>query len=255
MRTIIGMLLVALVVTACGKKGPLVYPEMLVPAAPANVSVQQSGNSLKLSFMLPSKDRAGRNLPAANLAAVTVLKRDAMAGQPLGCSACTDEYSLFKKLNLDLLSPGVQQNGSLITLLDGDVHVGREYSYVVTAYTRDEIAGASSSPIPAALVPPPVPPVLQVTSQPTQIDLQFTGAAPSEGNFAGYNLYRAIKGEKVSYWPLNNNPLAANHYSDVGLERGVTYVYTVRAVTRSKTGFIVESDVSNQAEGQLKDDE
>jgi len=35
MRTIIGMLLVALVVTACGKKGPLVYPEMLVPAAPA----------------------------------------------------------------------------------------------------------------------------------------------------------------------------------------------------------------------------
>jgi len=178
-----------------------------------------------------------------------------VSGQPIGCSACTDEYSLFKKLNLDLLSPGGQRNGSLITLLDGDVHAGREYSYVVTAYTREEIAGASSSPIQAAIVPPPVPPVLQVINQPTQIDLQFTGAASSEGNFAGYNLYRTIKGEKASYWPLNSNPLTANHHSDVGLERGVTYVYAVRAVTRSKTGFIVESDMSNQVEGQLKDDE
>jgi predicted small lipoprotein YifL len=253
MRTIITMLLVALVVTACGKKGPLVYPEMLVPAAPSNIAAQQSDHSLKLSFTLPSKDRAGRTL--SGLAGVTILKRDAVAGQLPGCSACTDDYSLFRKLNLDLLPTGTQRNGSLIMLLDGDVHPGREYSYIVTAVTREDIAGAASAPITAGMVQPPLPPVLQANSQPTQINLEFVGLPHLEGTFAGYNLYRAQKGESFSFWPLNREPLTANQFSDVGLERGTAYIYAVRTVIRLSTGSFVESGMSNVVEGKLKDDE
>jgi len=253
MRTIVALMLMTLVVTACGKKGPLVYPEMLVPAAPSTIAVQQSGNSLKLSFALPSKDRAGRTL--SGLAGVTILKRDAVAGQLPGCSACTDDFTLFRKLNLDLLPTDTQRNGSLIMLLDGDVRPGRDYSYIVTVFTRDDIAGAASVPITAGVVPPPLPPVLQANSQPTQINLEFVGLPHHAGTFAGYNLYRALKGEGFPYWPLNREPLTTNQFSDVGLERGTAYAYAVRTVIRLSTGSFVESGMSNVVEGKLKDDE
>jgi predicted small lipoprotein YifL len=253
MRKLACLLLVAFAITACGKKGPLVYPEMLVPAAPSNVAVQQSGNSMKLSFGLPSKDRAGRNL--SNLAGVAILKRDAMADQLPGCSACTDDFSLFRKLNLDFLPTGTQRNGSMILLLDGDVRPGRNYSYIVSAFTRGDVAGASSVPITAVMVQPPLPPVLQAISQPTEINLEFVGLPPLEGSIAGYNVYRALKGENFSYWPQNREPLAANLFTDVGLERGTMYVYAVRTVIRLSTGTFVESGMSNEVEGKLKDDE
>ena len=253
MRTFAVVMFVALVVTACGKTGPLVYPEMLVPAAPSNVAVQQSGSSIKLSFVLPSKDRAGRNI--SNLAGITILKRDTMAGQPLGCSACTDDFYLFRKLNLDLLPTGTQRNGSLVLLLDGDVQQGRSYSYIVSAFTRDDVSGAASLPIATVMVPPPLPPVLRVTSQPTEIDLEFDGLPPMEGALAGYNLYRAKKGEPFSYWPLNEAPLTAQHFSDEGMEREITYAYVARTVVRLSTGTLVESAPSNEVQGKLKDDE
>ena len=253
MRHVTVFFLLAMLISACGKKGPLIYPEMLAPAAPINVAVQQSGNSMKLSFGLPSKDLAGRNL--SNLAGVTILKRDAMAGQPPGCSACTDDFFLFRKLNLDLLPAGTQRSGSLILLLDGDVRPGRTYSYIVSAFTREDLAGAASVPITAGMVPPPLPPVLQAISQPTEINLEFVGLTPLEGSFAGYNVYRTLKGETFSYWPLNREPLTANRFTDVGLERGTTYVYAVRTVIRLSTGAFVESGMSNEVEGKLKDDE
>jgi len=253
MKHVIIIIFLLQFITACGKKGPLLYPEMLVPAAPSHVVAQQSDNSMKLSFVLPSKDRAGRTL--SNLAGVTILKRDALAGQLPVCSACRDDFSLFKKLYLDLLPTGSQRSGSLILLLDGDVHTGRTYSYIVSVFTTEGVAGAATTPVTTAMVPSPVPPVLQVISQPTVINLEFVGLAPREGVFAGYNVYRAPKGETFSYWPLNREPLTANHFSDEGMERGTTYVYAVRTVVRLPAGSFVESGMSNEVEGKLKDDE
>lgn len=239
--------------TACGKKGPLIYPEMLVPAAPANVTLQQSGTSMKLAFELPSKDRAGRSL--TNLAGVTILKRDTVADQAAVCSSCTDDYFLFKKLNLDLLPTGTQRRGSLLLVLDGDVHQGRKYSYIVSSFTKEDAAGAASAPVTAAVVQPPLPPVVQVASQPTEIDLEFVGLPPHDGVFVGYNVYRALKGERFSYWPLNREPFTANRFSDAGLERKTSYVYVVRTVARLANGSFIESGVSNEVEAKLKDDE
>lgn len=247
------LFLLALSITACGKKGPLIYPEMLVPAAPSNVTLRQSGTSMKLSFELPSKDRAGRNL--ANLAGVTIRKRDAVVDQAPVCSSCTDDYFLFKKLNLDLLPTGTQRKGSLMLVLDADVRQGRNYSYIVSGFTREDVTGASSAPVASTVVQSPLPPVLQAISQPTEINLEFVGLPPHEGVFVGYNVYRALKGEEFSYWPLNKEPLTANRFSDAGLDRGTTYVYVVRTVVRISSGAFAESGMSNEVEAKLKDDE
>jgi predicted small lipoprotein YifL len=253
MRTFAGLFFVVITLTACGKKGPLIYPDMLVPAAPSAVSVQQKGTSLKLSFVLPTKDLAGRNF--TGITGVSIIKRDEAAGQNPGCSSCTTDFSAFRTLNLEPLEPTAQRYGNLLLLLDGDVQIGRRYTYRVSTLTKDHQEGALSVPVTAVMVVAPLPPVLQVISQPTEIQLEFVGSSPGEGVLAGYNVYRTLKGEAFSLLPLNKEPLAGNRFTDVGLERGTVYVYGVRAVAGLPSGARVEGGLSNEAEGKLKDDE
>jgi hypothetical protein len=101
----------------------------------------------------------------------------------------------------------------------------------------------------------PLPPLLQVISQPTEIQLEFVGFSLREGVIAGYNVYRTLKGETFPLQPLNREPLAGNSFADVGLERGTSYLYGVRTVVRLPSGGRVESSLSNEEEGKLKDDE
>jgi predicted small lipoprotein YifL len=253
MRKPAGLLFIVLALSACGKKGPLIYPDMLLPAAPAGVSARQSGNSVKLSFVLPSKDLAGRNI--TGLSGTTILKRDEPSSQQPSCSSCTSDFSPFRRLNLDLLPPEIGRYGSLLVLLDGDVKAGRAYTYRISALTNDNQDGAASVAGPVDVVPPPLPPVLKVVSQPTEIQLEFAGLPSATGLIAGYDVYRTLKGEPFPLMPLNREPLTGNRFADTGLERGTSYNYGVRMIVRQPSGGRVESGLSNQVEGRLKDDE
>src|SRR5450631_1907341 len=201
MRKLACLLFVAFAITACGKKGLLLYPDMLVPAAPSAVSAQQSGTTMKLSFLLPTKDLAGRNF--AGITGVTIIKRDEPAGQNPSCSNCTTDFSPFRKLNLEPLSPNTQRYGNLLVLLDVDVQTGRLYTYRISAVTRENQEGTLSAPVAAVMVTAPLPPVLQAISQPTEIQLEFAGLTPGEGVISGYNIYRTLKGEAFPFQPLN----------------------------------------------------
>lgn len=253
MRKLACLLFVTCAITACGKKGPLIYPDMLVPAAPSDLSLQQSGTAIKLSFVLPSKDLAGRNI--SGVSGVRIVKRDEASGHDPGCSACTSDFSLFRLLNLDPLSPGVQRIGSRLLLLDSDVRPGRSYAYRIKTVTNEGVEGAESALRTVNLVPAPLPPVLQAISQPTEIQLEFVGLKPEIGVMSGYNVYRSVKGEMIPLLPLNRDLLTGNRFVDVGLERGTIYVYGVRSVVQLPSGEKVEGLLSNEVEGKLKDDE
>jgi predicted small lipoprotein YifL len=252
MRRLALWLFITLTITACGKKGPLIYPDMLVPAAPANVSALQSGSNIRLSFTLPTKDRASR--PLTDLAGVKIFKRDLLAGQDPVCSACISDFSLFKKWFADIPMPEVQRSGNRIVLVDGNVSVGRRYTYKINAFTRDDIDGATSTQVTTDMVVPPLPPVLRAGSQPTEINLEFTGL-PLEGTFVGYSLYRTVKGEPFSQLPHILTLIKENSFTDMGLERGTTYTYAARTVVQLASGARVESGLSEGVEARLKDDE
>lgn len=252
MRTLVCLLATAVILSACGKKGPLVYPDMLVPAAPADIAAQQRGDSVKLSFVLPSRDMAGRNL--SDLAGVKIHKHDGALGQAPACSSCSADFVLFRTVNLEPLPPDVQRYGSLMLLLDGDVQVGRTYSYRVTAFTSGNQEGGAATAS-AGLLLPPSPPVLKATSQPTDVQLEFSTMPPREGVVVGYNLYRSTKGVPFPLLPLNNVPLTGNSYVEQGLQRSVIYVYAARSLVRLASGVTVESGASNVVEAALKDDE
>lgn len=251
MRIVASLLLVALIMAGCGKKGALIYPDMLVPASPTAVSVRQTGQALKLSFAVTRKDRAGRSLK--NLGGVAILKRTSIAGQGPTCNACTEDYVLFKKLYLEPapLERGVQRSGDMIVLLDGDVKIGDEYSYIFKPFTQDAVDGQASTPVTAAMVAPPQAPKLTAVPDPIEIQLLFEGIPEGKGTFVGYNLYRALKGGELPYVPLNKEPIAGKSYVDSGIDRTVTYVYVARAVVKLPGGALVESELSNVVETRV----
>lgn len=243
---------VTLAITACGKKGSLVYPDMLVPAAPAAATAFQSGAGVKIQFDLPTSDRAGNRLK--DLAGVKISKRQSDSGDEQSCRSCTDDYHLFRQLYLDLLPDGVQRFGSRLVVLDGEVIAGKLYSYRVAPFTKNGVEGSSSARL-AVQVDNAVPaPTLQAESYPTEIKLSFSGPMPTGGVLLGYNLYRATLKEAFPLQPLNREPLVGKEYTDSGLARGIGYRYQARAAVRLPSEAVVESLLSNEVQGMLKDD-
>jgi len=247
---VIGLSLMA---AACGRKGPLIYPDMLIPAAPAAVTALQSGSSVKLQLTLPDKDRAGR--PLQGMAGVKISRRAAKTGLTDVCRSCMTDYRLLETLYLDHLPVAAQRLRSHLVVIDSDVSSGNSYSYSIVPFTADGVDGASSTTVDVRMAPPLPAPVLKAESFPTEIKLQISTQSLISGRLLGYNLYRSSGAGARSYLPLNGEPLQGNEYIDRTLERGVRYRYSARALFMPATGDMAESVESDGVEGMLKDDE
>lgn len=243
----------SLLSTACGRKGPLIYPDMLVPAAPAAVTAQLSGSAVKLQFELPDKDRGGR--PVKGLAGVKISRRATETDLRDLCRSCMADYILFQTLYLDHLPVATQRFGNRVVLFDSDVSAGNSYSYSVVPFTRDGIDGASSPIVDVRVTAPQPAPVLKAESYPTEVRVHFSLQPRVTGQLIGYNLYRSSGTTPQPYQPLNREPLKGNEYVDTVLERGVKYHYTARSLMVLESGGITESAASQEVEGMLRDDE
>ncbi len=243
----------SLITVACGKKGPLIYPDMLVPAAPTAVSVQQSGAVVKLQFEIPGRDRTGR--PLHGVSGVKISRRTAEVDQKNVCKSCSTDYRLFQTLYIDHLPTNTQQFGSRLIVIDGDVSAENIYSYLIVPFTADGVDGVSSLAAEASVTVPPPAPDLKIQSFPTEVKFQISSQPLMPGRLLGYNLYRWSVATARSYQPLNREPIKGNEYVDSSLERGVKYRYSVRALMVLAAGDIAESAESNEVEGMLKDDE
>jgi predicted small lipoprotein YifL len=237
---------------ACGKRGPLIYPDMLTPAAPTDVRAVQSDSAVRLSFNLPQKDQGGRGV--SGLAGVDIFKRRAVTGTGSDCSSCTVDYSLFKKLHLNALDAGIVRKGSHIVVMDSDVTLERDYFYYIVPFMNDAVAGKPSSPVLATVLEPPAPPRLSAVSEPTEVRLTIRDPLFSQGIFVGYNIYRTLKGETLGVFPVNAEPIRTSTFTDSALIRGARYVYAVRKVVKRGNGTLAESAFSNQVEAGRKED-
>lgn len=253
MRRCLILAAVAMATTACGKKGPLIYPDMLVPAAPTGGNAEQSGNSIRVGFNLPDKDRAGRKL--LDLAGVKIARRETEAGGEQLCRACTSDYRLFRKLYTDV-AEGYQVYGNRIVLLDGDVQPGRAYSYRFTPFTKGGIDGQASLPVDVTAVKSHPAPVLKADFAPTEIVLNMAIMSDqADGTLTGFNIYRFTKEGVLPLLPINKVPVTGSSYVDTAVSRGVTYRYVVRGVIRMPDGTVLESAISNEVAGMLVDGE
>lgn len=238
---------------ACGRKGPLLYPDMLVPAAPAAVTAQQSGSAVKIQFALPDRDRGGR--PVQGIAGVKISRKAAETGQMDVCRSCMTDYRLLHMLYLDHLPYTTQRFGNRLVVLDGDVIAGNSYSYSIVPFTADGVDGAASSTAEVRVAASVPAPVLKIESHPTELKLQISVPPLIAARMLGYNLYRTTGATARNYLPLNSGPLHGNEYVDRAVERGVRYRYAARTLIVRTSGDIAESAESNEVEGMLKEDE
>lgn len=246
-------LCLTLFITACGKKGALIYPDMLIPSAPEEVTAHQSGSLVKLKFIVPAKDRAGHTIN--NISGFKISKRTNDLSQKDVCQYCKSDYSLFRTLYLDILPPDTQISGGLVVTLDNDVNEGHIYSYTVVSFTKDRVEGIASAAAEVRFGLPEAAPSIAIESFPTELKIHISSSAINNRNLFGYNIYRFSAKNPKSYQPINTEPVKSNEYIDNQLERGVTYKYTARELILKESGDISESLDSKEVEGMLKDDE
>ncbi|GLI38246.1 fibronectin type III domain-containing protein [Geobacter hydrogenophilus] len=239
-----------LLLTACGKKGPLVPPESFVPAPVSALSVEQKEGSFYVSWPAPSKDEGGR--PVKDLAGFRVYRRPVLpSGQD--CEECPTAYTLIKTVDLDYLQD-VRFFNNRYVLADGDVTNGVTYQYKVISFKKDGTESSASNRARLTKVAAPPAPRLAATASATGVLLQWEIPPVSAGKVAGAYVYRRRGNDVGTLVLLTPAPVSDRQYEDLRLERGATYVYTVRAVVEVD-GQLVEGAVSNEAQGKLAEPE
>lgn len=225
--------------SGCGKKGPLIYPDLLLSAPPQAVSLEQTGSHLRLAFDLPSRDRSGRALkePVQSI----LVYRKVLDRQ--SCSSCLDSYQTV--LSIDPKHPApAQRQGARITWVDHNVRPGGQlYQYRVKVAEPGSEAGAAVDTVPVAIQEPPATPAL--LARPVFggiIALELSADIPHGTSLVGYRLYRSTASES------DMQPLGLSYngrYEDQNVERGISYRYAARLVVRhAASGMLLESDLS-----------
>jgi fibronectin type 3 domain-containing protein/predicted small lipoprotein YifL len=251
MKKVCIMSIIVLLLTGCGRRGPLVSPEALAPAPIADLRLEQQGGQFLVSWTRPGGEVGGGALK--DLAVFQIFKREVL---PPGedCEECPTAYRLMKSIDLEY-PQGVIVLGNSYVYMDNDLAEGKTYRYKAYSVKKDGTMSRTSNRAGRKKVAPPLPPVLKVASSLSGVVLEWGGATPSaNGRIEGYNIYRKQNGETIYHSPLNGTPVREATFEDKRVEWGKQYDYTVRTVALVD-GETVESVPSNEVRGALAEPE
>lgn len=247
-RLITGMLIIAAALSGCGKKGPLIPPEGLVPAPIANLALAQKGSAVQVSWSAPGKQEGGGRLQ--DLGGFLLFRR-AVLPPAEDCEDCAGAYRQLARIDLEY-PQGARRAGSLWIYDDHDLKQGAVFQYKVRSFTGQGVLSKDSNKARRAVHTPPFPPVLETVPSTEAVMLNFVALPPEEGSLTGYNVYRARKGGELPLTPLNKVPVTGNSYRDDGAVPGVSYDYAVTSV--AAVGEVtVESARSNLVSAALQE--
>jgi predicted small lipoprotein YifL len=215
---------------ACGKKGPPLPPESLVPGQISGLTAQGKPEGLVLSWNIPKKNNDGSNLD--DLAGFKIYQKK--SGE--GCDSCPSEFPVYA--DIDIEAPGHSDNariqGNRLILNLPEMEPGLSYSFKVAPYNKSGYFGEFSEVIILKWTEPLAPPSgLKgiVGDRSATLSWQPSPAKANEG-FAGYMVYRADAPGAYSKSPLIATPLETESYTDLGLENDRPYYYVVKSVTK-----------------------
>ncbi len=228
--------------SGCGKKGPVRPKLATLPAAPEDVSLRQQGNLFVLGWTIPSANEDGSGIE--DLSGFRI-KRLAYAAED-GCPTCREPQ--LEVAEIDLRYPDkAQQVGNRFYWRDLDIRPGNGYRYAITPLTTGGEEGPAAKVHLAVMQPPPAPSTLQVKAGDKQVSLEWQEPALPQGmQLIGYNLYRRQAKRMFSIVPVNAEPLQGNTLLDRGLDNGRAYEY--RVSTLVKVGEYILESTAGKAE-------
>lgn len=232
-----------LLLTACGKKGALMPPEALVPAAVRDLTVMQTGQEFRITWSAPTKEEGGR--PLKDLAGFQLLRR-IVTPEGGDCPSCPDSWTLLTRVDLDLPAT-YRKSNDLFIAFDKVGKTGDRAHYRITAFSKSGgISKPADAPLKKQLQPPP-PPTLSVTLQQASIRVDCKPTNNATLAPIGFNIYRRNADAAIPLLPLNREPITGTTWEDQALEYGHRYKYAATVVTQIE-GERVESSRSDEIE-------
>ena len=243
MKALLYILLLMLLLSACGRKGSLMPPEALVPAAVQDLNVRQSGEEFRITWSAPAKEQGGR--PLRDLSEFKLLRRS-ITGDGSDCPSCPDSWQLLTTVDLDM--PGeTGQSGATFSYRDKGLPLGSTSQYRLLAISRSGgVSSPAISPV-KKLQPLVTPPSLKAAVLPAAIRLEFSFAPAGKAKLVGFNVYRRANEKTPALLPLNSVPIGQSFWEDRQLEFGHTYRYSAAALVELE-GETVESLPSKEVE-------
>jgi hypothetical protein len=263
-------LFVLVIALACGKRGDPRPPIPVIPKATSDLLVTQRASKLLLSWSYPSLTTAGKTLPAIRRITVYryIEELPVTPVAPGGGTAPPPPTAVqFTKLSTRLESieganlPASSVGAKVVYEDSPALHSSSGRPLRITYGVVTESVSARSdlsnlvsiTPLDVAVAPSNVAAVAKaegVVLTWTAPTTSATGAAKPA--IAGYNIYRAAKGEALDQFtgPVNAAPVAKPEYTDVPPYG--TFDYRVTAVAAAGPPRI-ESDPSAPATATFKD--
>lgn len=238
---------IALLATACGKRGPLIPPEALVPAPINDLRLEQKGDRFQVCWSAPRKEEWGG--PLQDLAGFRVYRRTVL---PEGedCESCPEAYRPLKAVDPEYLQD-VRQVGSLYCFFDEELTEGWTYQYKVQSMDRDGIASRDSNKARRTKWAAPAAPLISVRPTANGISLHWQQPVRTPGGtLSGYAVYRKQGGSLLPLAPIARVAATSTSFEDQQMEYGVLYDYVVRTIT-TFADETVESAPSNEVQGKF----
>lgn len=223
------VVMLALALVACGKKGAPLPPEPRGPLPVAAVGVRQVGGTVEIRFEVagPRGPRPNQEPILAEVLRVSAPEGLAGPADPSAFRRIGKQIGTLEGDPLPYRTPLVVADRALETLPESGAGLTLRYAVRL----RDRRGRASPLVVSTGLSPlPPAAAPRGLEAEPTADGIRLTWQPPAEGQEAKFNLYRGDPGEPVLGAPLNPQPLAETAYLDTGAETGARYAYTVRVV-------------------------
>ncbi|HEU5395265.1 MAG TPA: fibronectin type III domain-containing protein, partial [Candidatus Methylomirabilis sp.] len=241
--------LLALLPSACGRKGPPVPPRPAVPAAVA-LRAESEGRTVLLRWARPTRNADGS--PLSDLNHFVLLRgADPLPGGP------ARESSPLRLLDA---VPAVQPENATV---EGDtyryVDGGREplpsgvrYTYQIVAVSDRGVSGLPASAV-VELRPPPAPP-RALRAEVGEGFVTLSWQAPPAGEAPPASAYHVYRQEAGRSGPvrITRFPVQGTRYVDLDVQNERPYRYTVRAVGGDGSGA-PESEPGAPVEAMVED--
>ncbi len=242
------LLFFSLVFWGCGKKANPVAPESTMPAAVADLRAWPREGTVFLGWSLPARNTDGSAL--RDLLGFRVFRQS----RPLTSSPCPDcplDFQVVAEIDVEY-PRGAQVEGGRVLWPDMSVRPQQEYTYFVLTYNSYRSPSPESNRVRIFWdQAPPAPVEVRIKSEHRALEITWGFSLPpgkEPPDFAGFNLYRRMEGERFGFYPLNPAPTKQTRFVDGGLENGRKYGYEVRAV-RNFRGTLIEGPASGVVEG------
>jgi hypothetical protein len=229
----------ALVAASCGKVGPALPPEVLIPQPVSDLSSQQIGNEVKLAWTAPALNTNGST---AAIQRFEVFRMVQSGSEPLlAAKEMAKQFKGARIMAIDSVNLAAFTEHGKVTFvdkfpgLDSTTLSDARLCYAIrTMNKKRQDAGFSNIIVRQFLTVPP--PVSHIDFRAEETALILTWDAPTSSiPAAGYNVYRSEQSKVRPQAPLNEKPIEGTRFEDKTFQFGTTYFYTVRAVVRSRT--------------------